>query len=284
MRKLIVLVGILAMVSPAWADYTSTVKADNPLSFWEFEDATCNNGDAAADSMGVENGKYTIRNGVGTLALVNAAGIGKSLQINNASASGGNGAFVDVPDNSYWSYGGVTYRLESSTSCTIEFAYKGSVPSGQYPRFVQHAQGGTGNYDISAGYNASGDQMAIGGAGGTWYSWPPVAADNKWHLIDVTYAYDGTNTTKSLYIDGAYKSSNSIAGALAPPDNWSDLLIGAEGNQNYIYNAYTGLVDEVAYYNVALNGTQVGAHFAAFPEPTTIALLGLGLALLRKRS
>jgi len=204
-------------------------------------------------------------------------GLGKAAQFFGTIS--GKGDCVQIYDSSYSN----NYRLESSPTCTVEFwENAGTTASETYGRFISHANGGTANYWVgmtSTGTNAG--QPFVGVPGSTWYAWPPMLANNQWHLVDVVYAYDGTNTTTTLYIDAVSRGTNSAAGQLAPPGNWQDLLIGAENNIYYPFNGLVGKMDEVAYYNYALNQTQITAHF---PEPATIALLGLGLALLRKRS
>jgi hypothetical protein len=285
MRKLIVLVSILAMVSPVWADYKSTILSDNPLGFWEFEDASSADGAPCADSAagGISPGQYrnigASASGIPDIALVSGKpGLGKAAYFNGTGGSG-YGNCVQIFDSSYSN----NYRLESSPTCTIEFWENAPTTASEtYGRFISHASGGTGNYWVgmtSTGDNAGQPFVAV--PGGTWYAWPPTLADSAWHLVDVVYTYDGTNTTAELYIDGTSRGTNAAAGAFAPPGDWQDLLIGAENNVYWPFNGLIGAMDEVAYYNYALSADWVAAHF---PEPATIALLGLGLALLRKRS
>ncbi|MGA2916259.1 MAG: LamG-like jellyroll fold domain-containing protein [Sedimentisphaerales bacterium] len=289
MKKFIVLLVVAVLTVPAWADYKSTILADNPLSFWEFEDASSADGAPCADTVGISNGIYKNRGATATglpdISLV--AGVpgtgGKAAYFNGTGASG-NGNFVDVPDSSYTV---PPYRLESSTTCSIEFWEKANPTASEtYARFISHAAGGTGNYWVgmtSTGANAG--QPFVGVPGTTWYAWPPILANNLWHLVDVVYTNDGTNTTATLYIDALNRGSSTHAGLLTPPGAWQDLMIGAENHQTYAFNGLVGAMDEVAYYAYALDQTKVTAHFDAIPEPATITLLCLGgLALLKKRS
>ncbi len=262
MKELIVLVSLIAMVSPAWASYRDVVIADNPLSFWEFEDAASYDGAPCADTMGMSPGVYR---GPG-IELVPGI-VGQAAKLHNGD---GNCNFIHIPDSAYST---VPYRLESSPTLSLEFWTKASVQASEtYGRFISHANGGTANYWV--GETQSGDnagQPFVGVPGGTWYAWPPnILTNGNWHHVVITYDYDGTNTTAELWIDAQSRGTNTVAGAFTPPDDWSDLLIGAENNIYWPYNGLVGQMDEVAYYNYALSGAQVTAHFNAIPEPAII--------------
>lgn len=77
--------------------------------------------------------------------------------------------------------------------------------------------------------------------------------DDKWHHI--VAAYDGA--TKFIYIDGKLDNSASVTGTLAV--NNQPVLIGANAEQ--AGRNLTGLLDEVAIYQRALNADQVREHY-----------------------
>ena len=82
--------------------------------------------------------------------------------------------------------------------------------------------------------------------------------DDKWHYIAGTY--DGKEV--HVYIDGELEASNAAAG----PFKTGPKYIGSRDDKQ---EAYTGLIDEIAFFNVALSENDVKA----------IAESGLSIAL-----
>ena len=82
--------------------------------------------------------------------------------------------------------------------------------------------------------------------------------DDKWHQIAGTY--DGK--TVKVFVDGKLEASNAAAGAFKTGPKY----IGSRDDKQ---EAYTGLIDEIAFFNVALSDDDVKA----------IADSGLSIAL-----
>jgi len=283
MRKLVILI-VFALTCSAWANYEGTVMSDTPLSYWEFNDSSSANGAAITDTMGLVTGQY--RNASTSLSDITLtaghSGCGTAATFYGDSG-GGKGNFVDIVDNGY---NGNKLTLPTMS---IEVAFRTTASASNYPTLFSHGSNtapilSNGNY---AGPPVQTYQPFVTAANSTWYAWPPgILGDGNWHLYDVTFAYDGTNTQSAIYIDGQLKGTHQFAGQITPNATlYQDLIIGAGNNQYYTYNSFVGDMDEMSVYNTALSQDVITRHWVAYaPEPTTIALLGLGLALLRKRS
>lgn len=267
---LVVAAMCLLLTSTARADdYTRTVMADSPLSFWEFEDAASNDGNTCADTVGISNGVYrNLGTGMPEMKLVPGP-VGKAAKFNGTGSSG-NGNLVQIYDSNS---SPIPYRLESSPNVTLELLMK-TVPtaSENYSRVISHLSSWNDPNNYAIIVTSSGDnpgQPFITGAGSTWYAWPPILADNRWHHVVVTYDFNDVNgtTVEELFIDANSRGRNAVVGVLKHAD-WQDLKLGAEGNQFYIYNGYVGFLDEVAYYNYVLTQDQITAHFNAIPPIT----------------
>jgi len=103
-----------------------------------------------------------------------------------------------------------------------------------------------------------------------------TVADNEWHHIVASNDFG----QMSVYIDGVLSNSGSYD-ASATSYVTPDINYFSHPNAAYSYN---GLVDGLTTYNGAVLTTGEIADLAAVvPEPATMALLGLGSLLLRRK-
>jgi len=111
-----------------------------------------------------------------------------------------------------------------------------------------------------------------------------------WH--QVAFAFDGPNKMEYVYVDGSLAASGATTGALrAIGSHNNGYLVGARG-ENALYDlAFDGSIDEVRFSDVARSaewisaaygnqlspGDHIGFGVEQTPEPTSLALLALGL-------
>lgn len=125
--------------------------------------------------------------------------------------------------------------------------------------------------DVRRGFelliNPAGDWVARVGSGVAGEDWQTVSTDvgtsdalgGGWRHLVVTY--DGTANTLRLYVNSALTES---PGAVTHSKNASKpLRIGAGLTEAAAGNFFTGRIDEVAVYNLALSKEHVSTHFAA---------------------
>ncbi len=197
----------------------------------------------------------------------------------------------------------------SSSPFTIEFwinpatnVTDGSGPSPVFNRvsegnrsgwvFFQRAQNEGWNFAM---YNGNGSQVGLQLTGGTY-------TPGTWSHVVVVY--DGSQP--SLFINGV-NSGASVSGSGYAASSSATFSVGGYDTGA---NPFNGLIDETAFYDVALLPDQIAAHFAAasntdpnayaslvtgdgallylrntqVPEPATAGLLALGaVAALRRR-
>ncbi|MHC4559999.1 MAG: LamG domain-containing protein [Planctomycetota bacterium] len=100
--------------------------------------------------------------------------------------------------------------------------------------------------------------------------------DGEWH--HVAGVYDGTEYI--LYVDGVQDGPSIPAAGPIAQTTSHKLTIGAFERSGDVSKFYDGYIDEVRVYDEALDAAAIQA---LVPEPATIALLGLGSLLLRRR-
>ena len=132
----------LAVVAQA-GPYSNAVIADNPMAYYQFEDATSGDGDVCADTMGNHPAAYiSDTNQLNDVVLsANSWGAQMGNAATFAGTSGnGNGTGVGIQ-------GGNTSGLELTTM-SIEFLIKGSLGT-NYDRIFQHNDGSNAGPGIS---------------------------------------------------------------------------------------------------------------------------------------
>lgn len=110
-------------------------------------------------------------------------------------------------------------------------------------------------------------------------------ADGNTHHVVATY--DSVSGLKAFYIDGTLRFSTTLSG-LITSGGGANAYIGSFGGFG---EPFTGVLDEVAFYNTALSAGEILIHYRNIttgynyytPEPGTLTLLGAGLAVLLRR-
>jgi hypothetical protein len=101
-----------------------------------------------------------------------------------------------------------------------------------------------------------------------------VPRDGNFHFVAVTF--DSTDAA-NFYLDGVFQQQ--ITGTQPAASGATEFDIGR--NPNVAGEFFNGTIDEAAVFNRVLSGAEIAAQFqagiaVAIPEPTTLALFGLG--------
>jgi hypothetical protein len=221
-------------------------------------------------------------------------GIGNEFQVSDAGKTG-----------TVTQTGGSVTTFQGNTAGKIEVGYK---------------LNGVGYYTISdgsIGFSGSTNvgQIIVGGAGaagavGTFTVKGNAATINTDKFLvgtkDSTGAYPGTGTIAFELIDGGVSPINALSSVIIDPINAAasianlvvSLNSGTAPNpivliKNASANPVTGVFDTVTLnglagytlvYNYNADGGAIGNDIALIPEPTTLALLGLGSLIAMRRN
>ncbi len=97
--------------------------------------------------------------------------------------------------------------------------------------------------------------------------------DDTWH--HAAFTWDGSDG--NLYIDGNVANDHNGLGTGGFVNAFT-LYIGRFNHTGQGVSYTQGLLDDIAIYDRALTGAEVGQIAAPVPEPATVALLGIGIA------
>ena len=267
--------------------YTAAVTADTPDAWWQLQENPCNNGAAAADSSTHSN-PATYHNVSNSSLYCGQA----SLLPGSASSAGDNAVDESAsPSLSYISSSFIHANpLTADHARSVELWLKDSAISGHNILFEGGTLAASEAFQVSVQYNhqlaSSGDVSDSGilvefsqpgtnvGAGEVFV--PTAAAtDGLPHMLDVTLS--GANVV--VYIDGIAQANGfinapnqyisnadiSCGGRICTVPLAPNTVTGGGGIQFGGGDGYgfTGQIEQVSVYGVALSPQQVAVHYAA---------------------
>ena len=121
------------------------------------------------------------------------------------------------------------------------------------------------------------DRQGISSWNGTELTYTDLS-DDTWHHI----AYVGDSTSREIWIDGVEVDTDTSVGTAVFNGNFE--IGGDDRFGEYV----TGLYDDIAVWNEKLSDADIAALFAGasplvVPEPSSLALIGLGGLLIARR-
>jgi len=221
--------------------YAAGVLADNPLLYWNFDEADGNAHQLAPLQLPVVQNDLTPNGGASRLDHA-------------ASQSGlGLGRAANIPVGGYFNIGQITYLTNSlAAPWLIEFWIQ-ALGSQDTQRNDYLANFGNNApailYDYVGGAQPrDGLEMFRGGRTGLG----PVLADANWHHVLVAYYGDGATGVADrldMYVDGTNAAQN-IRATFSSALTLGSLVVGTSGPQFATADGFEGNLDEFAIYDL----------------------------------
>ncbi len=245
---------VIVTVEPPAVSYSELVLAANPVAYWRFEET---GGSTAADTVGAGDGSIQ---GSPSLAEAGLVRGGTAFRFD------GTDDWIDVPDINGVNKGGPFQQR------TTELWFNADDVAS---RQVIYEEGSTSrglSITVDGGNLYAGIWNRSAGGGGSVWPSPvflstPIQAGSDYH---VAFVFDSLTDSVTLYVNGVVVDTGSNVATWG--NHGGDIGIGAFNGGTRFYNAgqtsgniraFDGVIDEVALYNAALSGTEIGAHYAA---------------------
>jgi hypothetical protein len=145
-------------------------------------------------------------------------------------------------------------NFDQNLGNAIQLAFQNDGKNGQANPPV--APGPALSFGLTVGGVYSELDMPLDGQAGR----PALAGleDGQSHHVAATY--NSTTGLKAIFVDGVQRFSTSLSGSINANNSANAILGNSEVNGS---NSFVGTLDEVAFWNRALSGSEIAAHSAA---------------------
>ena len=219
---------------PPPSGYAGVVGADNPVSWWRFDEAS---GTTAFDQKGANPGTYL--NG----PMLGAVGLLTGDPTNKAASFDGSNDYVGFGNGS-------SLNLSSPLSLETWIKPNALPAAGSFASVLSKPE------QYSVQFNGPRLEFTIMQLGVRKRLQAPAGAVVAGQAYHVVATYDGT--TQRLYLNGALVASVALSGGATTGSN-SLNAASWDGGMEYM----NGTIDEPAVYNTALSASRVSAHYTA---------------------
>jgi hypothetical protein len=243
----------------AFADYQGAVLSDSPLAYFRLQEAS--------GTVMTNLGSYA---GQGVFSNTNkvAFGITGPLEVDNRAVSLSPGGWLAVNGSSSLVHDNHDFTVEAwvrprTNGMVNILSFRDAFQVNDY-QFYLNSGNKMNVWNGTAGANISSQTVSYNTDGSAWY-----------HLV-----WTRSNNVLRSYFNGAQVGSDVSNGAsFSSPGASYSYRMGTAGADGFETQFLNGDVDELAFYDYALSSARVLSHFA-IPEPSTLALAGLGAASL----
>ena len=278
-HKSTLILGLACLAVPLGALVESRAAISDGLVVHLTFDKSYTNSISASAVDGAAVGDPTFETGLmgsGAVSLTSDAGVFNYVTLGNADVlnfgSVTDGTAVDFTVSFWCSY-------TNQASDPVFIANQNWASSGNQGWGIYMQGGGNTRVVISDGANKSDQKPA------------PIVRDGTWHHYLVTFARTGD---ASVYVDGAFSTSKTMANVVGSPDASAPLNIGQDGTGAYDAKMVNVLMDDLGIWRRALSPGEIAAIYNAgktgknleqvpaipnpFVQSTTPALNAAGVA------